>query len=288
MASYSGANVGPGGYYTFEVNIVRESGSSRRRAQQRTAAVISAVSVAMVCVLALTAKPAPVSVSESSLGMVQDESLAVWSKDGSREYFVSPAPLLALPGFQPINAACPSALRASLFTDYLLCEKLVSEIGFFCSIHAGQRTTFLNEVAHEYPESMLKAMDFQVDPCTNFFQYACGTWQSEASIPAEQVRELRYKRGVIMIMRTTNSYSALLGQLSCRLHSHGIWCALKFVSCCREALQKPGIMQRTRLTVLSCLSCKNRIPRILITPRSTIGSNHAWICKLWKKREPRP
>ncbi len=89
MASYSGANVaGPGGYYTFEVNIVRDSGSSRRRAQQRTAAVVAAVSVAIVCVLALTAKPAPVSYSESSLGLTQDESLAVWSKDGSREYFV--------------------------------------------------------------------------------------------------------------------------------------------------------------------------------------------------------
>lgn len=88
MATYSAANTaGPGGYYTFEVNIVRESEQSRRRdAIRRTAAVISAVSVAAVCVLALTSKPAPVSDTESSFGMADGISLALWTKDGSREH----------------------------------------------------------------------------------------------------------------------------------------------------------------------------------------------------------
>ncbi len=83
---YAAATSGPDGYYTFEVNIVRESGRSRRRdAIRRTAAVISAVSVAAVCVIALTSKPAPVSDTESSLGIADGVSLALWTKDGSRE-----------------------------------------------------------------------------------------------------------------------------------------------------------------------------------------------------------
>lgn len=38
----------------------------------------------------------------------------------------------------------------------------------------------------------LKAMDTTVSPCTNFYQYACGTWRKEHPIPADRSRWSRF------------------------------------------------------------------------------------------------
>ena len=38
----------------------------------------------------------------------------------------------------------------------------------------------------------LKAMDTQVSPCQNFYQYACGSWRKENPIPADQSRWSRF------------------------------------------------------------------------------------------------
>ena len=38
----------------------------------------------------------------------------------------------------------------------------------------------------------LSAMDKGVNPCTNFFQYACGTWRANNPIPADRARWSRF------------------------------------------------------------------------------------------------
>src|SRR5215472_17860970 len=37
-----------------------------------------------------------------------------------------------------------------------------------------------------YPSLDLRSMDRSIDPCVNFYQYACGGWKKNNPIPADQ------------------------------------------------------------------------------------------------------
>jgi putative endopeptidase len=60
---------------------------------------------------------------------------------------------------------------------------------FLCS---GQTGTASSGVPKEIPVFDLNAIDKSIDPCVDFYQYACGTWKKNNPIPADKSRWGRF------------------------------------------------------------------------------------------------
>ncbi|CAH1984055.1 unnamed protein product [Acanthoscelides obtectus] len=74
-------------------------------------------------------------------------------------------------------------------------EKIISVVGAHRNVSQGsgassagdeKRTLCLTEECVRTASSLLSAMDQAIDPCTDFFQYACGTWNRMHVIPEDK------------------------------------------------------------------------------------------------------
>ena len=76
--------------------------------------------------------------------------------------------------------------------------------------------TSQSEKPEEGPEQMsgfdINALDRKVDPCTDFYQFACGTWMAKSPIPADQASWGRfnelYERNQTILRQILDKYSA--------------------------------------------------------------------------------
>ena len=46
------------------------------------------------------------------------------------------------------------------------------------------RDVFISQIKGELPDDVARSCDFTVDPCQNFYEFACGSWIKETVIPA--------------------------------------------------------------------------------------------------------
>lgn len=53
------------------------------------------------------------------------------------------------------------------------------------------RDAFIAQVRDELPDDVARSCDFQVDPCVNFYEFACGSWIKDTEIPPHEGKVLK-------------------------------------------------------------------------------------------------
>ena len=53
------------------------------------------------------------------------------------------------------------------------------------------RDNFISKLKKELPDDVAKSCDFTVDPCVNFYEFACGTWIKDTVIPPHEGKVLK-------------------------------------------------------------------------------------------------
>ena len=131
-----------------------------------------------------------------------------------------------------------------------------------------------NEPALPYSPSLdLSSMDKSIDPCVNFYQYACGTWQKKNPIPADQTSwsvygklyqdNLNFLRGILeQASSTTNQRDAVTQKI-------GDF----YASCVDEAgLEKSGLGPlRAQLGAIAKLNSVRELAPLVARLQMTTG-----------------
>src|ERR1017187_3304160 len=75
----------------------------------------------------------------------------------------------------------------------ILCVSLLM-IATLCSAQSSpaSSTPSASDIPREIPVFDLNAIDQSIDPCADFYQYACGTWMKNNPIPPDKARWGRF------------------------------------------------------------------------------------------------